>query len=298
MYWRSADQAAGNAEKHASPIEIRSWQWFSARRHRLLRAARQTLVSPGELSRLKRHAHAQAQRLAILLEDWRRRRPIEDPLIESIERQRTTWLQENTGGASRAFDDKHSLARACRASIRPIWAELLYRIARDTAPRVLLELGTNLGISSAYLAAGGRGHGSFVITLDGAPARLKLAQWLHRDLKLSGVAYRVGRFQQTLKPVLEERSPIDFAFIDGNHRRIPTLDYFDAIHPHLTDGALVIFDDIYWSGEMVDAGHTLCQDQRFAFMVDLAQMGIGVTRMQPADVGPRVFRIAGPSHWF
>lgn len=141
------------------PLKSGHGNGSSARRHRLLRAARQTLVSPGELSRLKRHAHAQAQRLARLLEDWRRRCPIEDPLIESIERQRTTWLQENTGGAGWAFDDKHSLSRACRASIPPIWAELLYRIARDTAPRVLLELGTNLGISSAYLAAGGRGLG-------------------------------------------------------------------------------------------------------------------------------------------
>lgn len=268
------------------------------RLHQLLRTGWQTLLSPRELRRLQRHNHPQAQPLAEVLEDWRQRRPIDDLLIETIERQRTTWLREDTTGAGWSFEDKHSVARACRASLSRLWAELLYRIARDMAPKVLLELGTNLGISSAYLAAGGQAHGCSVITLDGAPARVNLAQSLHRDLNLKGIHYRLGRFQQTLKPILHEHSLIDFAFIDGNHRRIPTIDYFDAIHPHLTDGALVIFDDIYWSGEMVDAWRTLCADKRFAFIIDLVKMGIGVTRMQPADVAPRVFRVAGPSPWF
>jgi len=123
---------------------------------------------------------------------------------------------------------------------------------------------------------------------------VNLAQALHRDLKLNGIAYRIGKFQQTLKPVLQEHSPIDFAFIDGYHQRKPTLDYFDAIHPHLTDGAIVVFDDIVWSREMLDAWRTLCANRRFAFLVDLVKMGIGVTRMHAASVAPQVFRVAGP----
>jgi len=264
--------------------------------HRLLRTVWQTFLSARELGRLKRHNHAQAQRLAGVLVDWRRRRPIDDPLIASIERRRTAWLREDrdADGTGYGFDDKHSVGRACSASMPPLWAELLYRIARDIAPKVLLELGTNLGISSAYLAAGGQAHGSSVITLDGAPARVNLAQSLHRDLKLNGIVYRLGTFRQTLKPVLREHSLIDFAFIDGHHQRKPTLDYFDAIHPHLTDGAIVVFDDIVWSREMLDAWRTLCANRRLAFLVDLVKMGIGVTRMHAASVAPQVFRVAAP----
>lgn len=261
---------------------------------RLLRTVKRTLLSRVELRRLKRHAHVQAERLARVLEEWRQRRPIDDPLIASIERQRAAWLREDEGGTGEVFEDKHSLARACRASLPALWAELLYRIARDSAPKVVLELGTNLGISSAYLAAGGRAHGSLVITLEGSPARVKLAQSLHRDLKLDSVTCRVGKFAQTLAPVLEERLPIDFAFIDGNHRRTFTLDYFDAIHPHLTDGALVVFDDIAWSEEMADAWRTLCADKRFAVLFDLRKMGIGVTQVQPSDAAPQVFHVARP----
>jgi len=221
---------------------------------------------------------------------------VRSTLIASIERRRTAWLREDrdADGTGYGFDDKHSVGRACSASMPPLWAELLYRIARDIAPKVLLELGTNLGISSAYLAAGGQAHGSSVITLDGAPARVNLAQSLHRDLKLNGIVYRLGTFRQTLKPVLREHSLIDFAFIDGHHQRKPTLDYFDAIHPHLTDGAIVVFDDIVWSREMLDAWRTLCANRRFAFLVDLVKMGIGVTRTHPASVAPQVFRVAAP----
>ena len=262
---------------------------------RLLRVARGALASSYELWRLKRHAHAQAERLAILLEEWRQRHPIDDPLIEGIERQRAAWLHEDEAVIGDAFQDNYTVARGCRASFPALWAELLYRIARDSAPKVLLELGTNLGISSAYLAAGGRVHGSFVVTLEGSPVRLKLAQSLHRDLKLDSITYRLGKFVETLNPVLEERSPIDFAFLDGHHHRKPTLDYFEAIYPHLADGAIVVFDDIAWSEEMVDAWRTLCADKRFAFIVDLAKMGIGVTQTHTADAAPQVFRIARPT---
>lgn len=274
------------SHRHGSTLSLMRFQ-------RLLRSGWQSLLSSRELRRLRRHHHPQAQRLAAVLVDWRRRCPIDDPLITSIERQRAAWLREDGTPTGRAFADKHSVARACRASLPAYWAELLYRIARDSAPKVLLELGTNLGISSAYLAAGGRTHGSSVVTLEGSPARVALAQSLHRALNLRGISYRVGKFRETLTPLLEERLPIEFAFIDGHHQRTATLDYFDEVHPHLTDDAVVVFDDIRWSEEMYDAWRILCEDKRFALMVDLVKLGIGITQRQPSDTVPQVFRMAG-----
>ena len=43
---------------------------------------------------------------------------------------------------------------------------------------------------------------------------------------------------------------IDFAFIDANHTYESTLSYFNAIKSKLSDNAIVIIDDIYWSREM------------------------------------------------
>ncbi|WP_431218031.1 hypothetical protein ACQ86N_35660 [Puia sp. P3] len=45
-----------------------------------------------------------------------------------------------------------------RAAKAPGLGQLLYRIARYYRPGVMLELGTSLGFSAAYLAAGGRGR--------------------------------------------------------------------------------------------------------------------------------------------
>ena len=42
-------------------------------------------------------------------------------------------------------------------------------------------------------------------------------------------------------------------FVDGNHRWIPTLRYFETLMPMISESGMIIFDDIHWSGEMEDA---------------------------------------------
>ena len=138
-----------------------------------------------------------------------------------------------------------------RAATGPAWGRFLYALARAQRPRRVLELGTNLGISAAYLALAmqrteqeGGGSGQLV-TLEGAPA---LADLSRRHLDELGVAGRcdvvTGRFVDTLPDVLAESGPFDLVFIDGHHEEEAAVAYASSIRPHLAPNALTILDDV------------------------------------------------------
>lgn len=267
------------------------------RARRVLRRRLHRLVNSRELARLRQLGLEPANELADVLEAWQAREPIHDPVIGEIERQRRDWLATpDDSSDNERFRDKHTIARACRASKPPVWAELLYRLVNRLQPRVVLELGTNLGISSAYLGAAGRQGDVSIVTLDGAPARLQLARGLHARLGLRNVSYHLGTFSRTLPGVLEAIPAISLAFIDGHHHRQPTLDYFDQVFPRLHDQSVVVFDDICWSRGMVEAWRALCADRRFSFIVDLTNVGIAVVRKSDADGPPPIFRIAAATN--
>ena len=73
-------------------------------------------------------------------------------------------------------------ARVCDVSKGRRFATFLYLLAREFKPQLALELGTNVGISSAYQAAAlklnGRGK---LVTLESSPYRLRLAKSYMRN---------------------------------------------------------------------------------------------------------------------
>jgi predicted O-methyltransferase YrrM len=169
-------------------------------------------------------------------------------------------------------------------------ASLLYLLARAFQPRRIVELGTNVGISSAYLAAAleMNGQGGRVVTFEVSPYRLRLAKEVHSNLGIRNIDYVHGLFSDTLPGSLEEIGSVDFAFIDGHHQHKPTLDYFDAILHYSTSDAAFVFDDIRWSDGMNRAWSELCSDHRVGLVVDLYSVGICI-RSRPAISGRHVY---------
>ena len=210
--------------------------------------------------------------------------------LEAIEKERHALslcqepLVDGSLDAPGLYDEGVTLADACRVSKPPRAARLMYELVRELAPEQVLELGTNLGISSAYqaaaLARNGRGR---LVTLEASPYRVRAARELHARVGLDVVTYRQGLFAETLSPVLAEFAPIDFAFIDGHHQYEPTLAYFDEVWRHATSDAVFVFDDIRWSEGMERAWRALQDDARVALAVDLGSVGICVTRPQAAE---------------
>jgi predicted O-methyltransferase YrrM len=202
------------------------------------------------------------------------------PAFSAVEGLRRRLLKDQTllsiedMGAGSAFAARRWLTVgdiARRASKPPRLGKLLFRIARHYQPATILELGTSLGLSAAYLAAGAP-YGR-VFTLEGAPA---VADAAGRNLRSLGLDATVvtGHFDEQLVPLLRRLPPIDLAFVDGNHRREPTLRYFDLLMRHSARSAVLIFDDIHWSSEMEAAWAAIKRDPRVYLTIDLFFIGI------------------------
>lgn len=170
-----------------------------------------------------------------------------------------------------------TIGEVCRrASKKGKWVTLLYRLIRESKPKKCLELGTCLGISSAYQAAAlemnGKGR---LITIEGDETLAEIATENLRKLGLEEfVDVEAGRFQDTLGGTLEKHSPLEYAFIDGHHEKEATIRYFNAIMPYLSENALVVFDDIRWSAGMQKAWKEISSDDRIRLSVDLYSMGL------------------------
>jgi predicted O-methyltransferase YrrM len=166
---------------------------------------------------------------------------------------------------------------ACRQySKSRIWALLLFQLVRQVKPAACVELGTCLGISTAYQASALElnGHGRLV-TLEGSPAFAGIAG---RNLESLGLDHRasvvVGRFQDTLDAVLDDLGSVDYAFVDGHHDEHATVRYFEKLLPHLSQQAVMLFDDIAWSPGMRRAWQRVSSDPRVDVSLDFISMGV------------------------
>jgi len=200
---------------------------------------------------------------------------------KTIERYRHT-LQTNKesieikdfgAGSQRLQSTQRIVGDIARTSLSPKkYAQFLFRVSRHFKPEHILEIGTSLGISGAYIAAGS--PNAKVITLEGSPSIAHIAQNTFHTCGVSNIAIRIGNFSDTLTPALQELMRIDFAFIDGNHTKQATLEYFELIYPYCNEHSVLIFDDIYWSRDMHEAWKTICADPRVSLCIDMFKLGI------------------------
>lgn len=150
---------------------------------------------------------------------------------------------------------------------------MLFRLADWLAPRTILELGTSVGIGTMYLRAGNLL--ASMISLEGCPQTVSVAR---SNLDLLGVNRRTelvtGPFEDTLIPALEKLVSPDMVYIDGNHRKKPTVQYFETCLPYANDSTVFIFDDIHWSPEMEEAWSFIKDHPRVTLTVDLFDVSL------------------------
>jgi predicted O-methyltransferase YrrM len=235
-----------------------------------------------------------------------RRQLEKDPAILEIE--------DMGAGSALNGTRRRSVSELARHAAKPEkLGQLLFRIARYYRSASILELGTSLGISTAYLAAGG--IGARVITIEGADAVAAVADRNFQSLGLqqAGLGRPIldmpglqnpglekqgldmpglenpglgkielvrGNFDHALAPALDRIGHVDLAFVDGNHRREPTLRYFEQIITRCSPQAVLIFDDIHWSAEMEEAWEQIKKDPRVYLTIDLFFIGLVFLRSE------------------
>ena len=158
---------------------------------------------------------------------------------------------------------------------RPRVQQLLFRLALYLSeeakhPLEILELGTSLGIGTAYLAAAdSRNH---VLTLEGSEAVLRVAQGVWRALRLENIEWHTGNIDDTL--FIYAREETGLAFVDANHTYEATKRYVDYLLPRMAEKGIIVVDDIHYSREMERAWNELKEDKRVTTSMDLYHVGL------------------------
>lgn len=166
-----------------------------------------------------------------------------------------TWLAMNATIETLERED-----RLFRASVQPEVGRLLYGLARNLKPRLVVETGSFLGYSALCLgqalAENGAGH---LHAFDLFPPR----PWLEspvagacgdslaaarRHIAAAGLSAWVtfhqgdsaGRIRETLG---SQRETVDLAFIDGDHRIPGCLRDWEALDPLIGEGGIIVLHD-------------------------------------------------------
>ncbi len=194
-----------------------------------------------------------------------------------------TLAMEDFGAGSRVERTNTRMVREiARSSLKPVkFGQLLFRIVDHYAPDTILELGTSLGITTAYLATARAS--AKVITMEGATAVADVARSNFQQLGIANIHITEGNFDHTLAQALDAIGRLDFAFIDGNHRYEPTVRYFKQLLPSLHEHSILIFDDIHWSGEMEQAWEAIKQDASVMLTIDLFFIGLVFFRKEQKE---------------
>lgn len=206
--------------------------------------------------------------------------PIEN-IRKQLKHNKNIILTEDFGAGSNVNNRKEKkISTIAKSALKPRkFSRLLFRMANYLKPQNILELGTSLGITTAYLA-------SFdskvpVITLEGSESIAAVAKENFETLELNNVKIIEGNFDDTLPPTLDNYfSTVDFCFVDGNHRKEPTLNYFNLLLTKTHQNSVIIFDDIHWSSEMEDAWKNIKTHSSVTLSIDLFFIGIIFFRKQ------------------
>jgi predicted O-methyltransferase YrrM len=198
--------------------------------------------------------------------------------IEAIRNQLTNDLKvihvDDFGAGSAVMKlNERKVSDIARSSLKPKkYAQLLFRMVQYYKPEMIIELGTSLGITTSYLASGN--NNATVCTCEGAPGIAGIAQNNFKQLGLKNIELIRGNFDETLPPLLTKLKKTDFVFIDGNHRKEPTLNYFHQLINYSSDSSILVFDDIHWSIEMEAAWLEIQQHPSVTLTIDLFFIGI------------------------
>ena len=119
-----------------------------------------------------------------------------------------------------------------------------------------VEIGTAYGYSTLWMALGQPADGT-IVTIDPDRARTDLARgWWRQagiaDERITVVTAQALEAFRADDPALA--GPFDLAFIDALKPEYQA--YFDALMPRLAPGALLIADNVLWSGQVTDTAIT------------------------------------------
>ncbi len=197
---------------------------------------------------------------------------IED-LRKELLKNNTNITIEDLGAGSRVQSTtQRTIKSLAKLAVKPKkYSQLLYRLVKHYQPQTIIELGTSLGITTLHFAKAN--PNANITTIEGSSSIAAIAQHNFQKLNCSNIQLINGNFDDILPTVNGQLSTIDLAYIDGNHRLEPTLNYFEQFLAKKSNDSIFIFDDIHWSKEMEEAWERIKANTSVRCTIDIFFLG-------------------------
>jgi predicted O-methyltransferase YrrM len=208
------------------------------------------------------------------------RNKIDPHIVLSIEKtrkrlmadKRTIIIEDLGAGSERMKSDRRKVSDIAKYSAVPRkYGILLASMAETFGNPYILEFGTSFGISTMYMASA---FGGKIITMEGCREVSEIARENFMDKSLENITILNGSFDSLLPEIKRKHTSPGLVFIDGNHRKMPTLNYFSSIAGLSDENCVVIIDDIYSSPEMEEAWFEIKNHESVTLTIDIYRMGI------------------------
>ena len=202
--------------------------------------------------------------------------------FSAIEALRRKWLKnrtrivrkdKGTGSLYSGKPDTESISAIAKHALSlPFQCRCMARLVHLEKPNVIIEFGSSLGISAAYLQSGN--PTSVITTVEGDPEIAKLARTTFAELDMTGIQLVVSTFEEFLASPDHHDRKIDLLFLDGNHNSSALLDYYEKLKSNFSANTIVLVDDIYWSQDMQQGWRKLINLPEVTQSVDCFRFGM------------------------
>jgi len=156
--------------------------------------------------------------------------------------------------------------------------KLLYRIIRYFQPESILELGTSMGLATQAMALAS--STTKITTIEGCPNVSAFTKTQLKAQNLINIELLTGDFSKVIPTLSQEN--FDIVFLDGNHSKEATLNYFKMLLPKAHNNSIFIFDDIYWSKSMTEAWLEVIKHPKVTVSIDTFFWGFVFFRKEQA----------------
>ena len=200
-------------------------------------------------------------------------RDIEQLRSQMLRNQSFITVEDFGAGSSVIKSKERKIAAIAGSSLtRESFCQLLFKMIHHYRPQEIVELGTSFGVATLYMSKAS--PKSNINTIEGAEKIADLAQVNFDIFKAENITINRGNITTVLPDVLAKIKKLDMIFLDGNHQKLPTIDYFEKSLEYSHAQTVFVFDDIYWSEEMSEAWETVKKHPKVRLSIDLYQFGL------------------------
>jgi len=246
------------------------------------RVASRGLLNRDQIRKMSQDPDLRVQRLADVL--VRKHSAVQSDKLDDIERRRQQ-IASGVEASQYGMTKQRMTDLALVASKGPRWATLIFDIVMALRPARVLEMGTAVGVSGAYIAAALEASDvGELVTIEYNSKSYEVAQDTFSNLGLEQrVTAVLGTFEASLEPLMGSEPRFELVFKDGEHSESATNRWFESLASRLAPSAAFLLDDIRRDAGMKNAWDHLRIRPEVAASIDF--FGMGLLLLAASDEG-------------